>query len=144
MNLDSSAFVADQELIRALRDRARAVDCSSNQILFVQGDAPAGVYIVQRGDVTMTMESPTGDEVAAIRLEPNSLLGLPGVLGNSPYSMSAYAKAGAEISFLARDDFSALMLSEPGLAMMILRVLASEVRTARIALTGRSRESQKR
>jgi len=144
MNLDSSAFVADQELIRALRDRARAVDCSRDQILFVQGDAPAGVYIVQSGEVTMTMESPTGDEVFAIRSEPSSLLGLPGVVGNSPYSMSAYAKAGAEISFLSRDDFSDLMLSEPGLAIMILRVLASEVRAARIALSGRSQENSKR
>ncbi len=144
MKLDSSAFVADQELIRALCDRASAVDCCCNQVLFAQGDAPAGVYIVQSGEVTMTMESPTGDEVIATHSEPGSLLGLPGVVGNAPYSMSAYARAGAEISFLSRDDFSELMLREPRLAMMILRVLASEVRTARIALSGQSRESLKR
>ena len=32
------------------------------------------------------------------------------------------------------------MLSEPKLAMMILRVLANEVRGARMAITGRSKE----
>ena len=134
MNLDSSAFVADQELIRALLPRARVVDCSRDQVLFVQGDAPSGIYILQSGNVTMTMKSPTGDEIVAVQPEPGSLLGLPGVVGDSPYSMSAYAKAGAEISFLTRDDLSHLMLSEPALSMKLLRVLANEVRTARIAL----------
>jgi CRP-like cAMP-binding protein len=141
MNLDSSAFVADHELIQALRGRARAVDCGHDLILFLQGDGPVGLYILNSGEVTMTMESSSGDELITMRSEPGSLLGLPAVVGNCPYSMSAYAKEGAEISFLARDVFSALMLSEPKLAMMILRVLANEVRGARMAITGRSKEA---
>jgi CRP-like cAMP-binding protein len=141
MNLDSSAFVADQELIQALRERARPLDCDQDRILFLQGDGPVGLYILHRGEVTMTMESPSGDEIATLKSDPGSLLGLPGLVGNCPYSMSAYAKAGAEISFVSRDDFSALMLSDPKLAFMILRVLANEVRSARMAITGRSRES---
>lgn len=65
---------------------------------------------------------------------PGSLLGLPGLIGNKCYSMSCEAKAGAEIRYLHRDDFAQLMLTEPELAMMILRVLAAEVRTARAAV----------
>jgi CRP-like cAMP-binding protein len=60
-------------------------------------------------------------------------MGLPGLVGNNPYSLTAEAKKGAEVSFVARDEFSRLMLTEPSLAMMILRVLAAEVRSARIA-----------
>jgi CRP-like cAMP-binding protein len=141
MNLDSSAFVADQELIQALRGRARAVDCEHDRILFLQGDGQVGLYILHSGEVTMTMETASGEEIATMRSEPGSLLGLPAVVGNCPYSMSAYAKEGAKISFVAREDFSELMLSEPKLAMMILRVLANEVRSARLAITGRSKES---
>jgi hypothetical protein len=37
------------------------------------------------------------------------------------------------VSFVPREDFSNLMLTEPGLAVLILKVLAAEVRTARIA-----------
>ena len=140
MNLDSTAFIADNELILALRRRATAVDCELDHTLFLQGDGPAGLYTLHSGEVTMTMETSAGDELITMRSEPGSLLGLPGVVGNCPYSMSAYAKAGAEVSFVPREDFSALMLSEPKLAMMILRVLANEVRSARMAITGRSRE----
>jgi CRP-like cAMP-binding protein len=135
MNLDSSAFVADQELIRALRGRARAVETSADQCLFHQGDDPTGLYIVCGGEVTMTMETPAGNEVVSMQAERGSLLGLPGLVGNCGYSLSAYAKKGAEVSFVSREVFSELMLTEPLLAMMILRVLANEVRTARMALT---------
>ena len=137
MNLDSSAFVADQELIRALRERASAVECDHDRSLFRQGDEPTGLYILHSGEVTVTMESPSGDEVVSMRADPGSLLGLPGLVGNRGYSLSAYANKGAEISFVSREAFSELMLSEPKLAMMILRVLANEVRTARMAISGK-------
>lgn len=137
MNLDSSAFVADQELIRALRERARVLECGVDQVLFRQGDEPTGLYILHSGEVIMTMESLAGDEVVSMRADPGSLLGLPGLVGNTGYSLSAWAKAGAEVSFVSREDFSSLMLSEPNLAMPILKVLAKEVRSARMAITRR-------
>lgn len=37
------------------------------------------------------------------------------------------------MSFVSRDEFLRLMLQEPSIAAMILKVLAREVRTARIA-----------
>ena len=134
VNLDSSAFVADDELVRALRSRAVQVHCSQDRILFRQGDEPTGLYIVHGGDATMWMDSPLGEELLRIPLAPGSLLGLPGLVGSKTYSMSADAKKGAEISFLSREEFSKVMLSEPMLAMSILRVLAAEVHTARLAL----------
>jgi CRP-like cAMP-binding protein len=137
VNLDSSAFVAEQDLIRALRDRATVVNCSEDRFLFRQGEEATGLYIFHSGEVTMTMESISGDEVVSMRAEPGSLLGLPGLVGNKSYSLSAFANKGAEVTFVTRQDFSELMLTEPNLSMMILRVLANEVRTARLAITGR-------
>lgn len=137
MNFDSSAFVAEPDLIRALSRRARVVDCDLDRVLFHQGDEPVGLYILHAGDVFVSMDSPGGDEVISFCANPGSLLGLPGVVGNSPYSLSAVARRGSEISFVSRDDFATMMLSEPQLSMMILRMLANEVRTARMAITGR-------
>jgi CRP-like cAMP-binding protein len=74
-----------------------------------------------------------GDVVLNMAAEAGSLLGLPGVVGNCPYSLSAAARKGSEVGFVSREEFSKLMLTEPGLAVLILRVLAAEVRTARIA-----------
>ena len=137
MNLDSSAFVADQELIDALRRRAQAVDCDQDRELFHQGDDPVGLYILHAGEVQVSMESSAGDEIFSFVARPGSLLGLPGVIGSTAYSLSALARKGAEVSFVAREDFASLMLGEPNLSMKILRMLANEVRTARMAITGR-------
>lgn len=138
MKLDASAFVADHELIRALRERATPVECSQDRVLFLQGDSPLGLYILVGGEVTLTLDTDDGNHVVSLPAIPGSLLGLPALVSNHGYSLSAFAKGGAEISFVPREDFSKLMLSEPLLAMMILRVLAAEVRTARMAITSRS------
>jgi CRP-like cAMP-binding protein len=133
VNFDASAFVGDEQLIRALRERSRPVDCSEDRVLFCQGDEPVGLYILHSGDAAMAMHDPGGELVMALPIMPGSLLGLPGVISNIAYSLSATAKQGAEVSFVPRDEFSHLMLTEPGVAVQILRVLAAEVRTARIA-----------
>lgn len=83
----------------------------------------------------MTMKSPAGELLMSIPVDPGSLLGLPGLVGNRSYTLSAAARRGSEVSFVSKNDFSQLMLTEPSLSMKILRVLAAEVRTARQALS---------
>lgn len=133
MNFDSSAFVGDEQLIRALKERSRPVDSSEDRVLFCQGDPPVGLYILHTGKAILSMRTAEGDDVLHMTAEPGSLLGLPAVVSNSSYSLSAMAKSGAEVSFVPREEFSKMMLTEPGLAVLILKVLAAEVRTARIA-----------
>lgn len=133
VNLDPSAFVGDEKLIQAMKERSRPVDCSEDRVLFYQGDEPVGLYIVHSGTTTMTMRTLDGETVLDITAEPGSLLGLPAVVSNSCYSLSATARGGAEVSFVPREEFSKMMLTEPSLAVLILKVLAAEVRTARIA-----------
>ena len=134
MKMDAAAFVADQSLIEALKKHATPVPCHGNRILFNQGEAPGGLYIFCGGELILTMKSTMGDELMRIPAEKGSLLGLPGLIGNVPYSLSAYAKDGAEVGYVSREDLNHLMLSNPSVSVGILRVLAAEVRTARMAL----------
>src|ERR1700733_7278805 len=52
---DSSAFVADPELIRTLETRSIPLACNSDRLLFNQDDPAAGIYLVEEGGVTLTM-----------------------------------------------------------------------------------------
>ncbi len=131
----TSAFVGDPELIERLESCATRLHCDVERILFRQGDAPVGLYIVRSGEATLNMNSPSGQAVMSLRAGPGSLLGLPGVLGNMPYTLSASAQAGTELSFVTREAFSEIMLSEPQLSLRLLQVLAAEVRSARQSLT---------
>jgi CRP/FNR family transcriptional regulator len=134
VHLDPTAFEADTELITVLEKKATRVDCASERVLFAQGDSPVGLYIVRNGAARLTMESAEGKPLVAVTAPMGSLLGLPGVLGNQPYTLTATAEAGAVVAFIPRDEFIALMQSEPLMALKILGVLAAEVRSARRAI----------
>lgn len=137
MKLDSSAFVADPELIQALEKSSTAISCGEDRALFNQGDTPQGLYIVDQGEITLTMDSPSGQKVMQFQAHPGSLLGLPGLIGNGPYTLSAIAHDGARVSFVTRDRFTSLMQADPQLSLKILQVLAAELRSARHALSNR-------
>jgi len=134
LNLDPSAFVADPTLLAGLEKECTPVPCCDGLVLFRQGDAPAGLYILQSGSATLTMSGADSTEVLSFVAGPGSLLGLPGLIGNEPYTLTATAQAGAELGFVTRERFTAFMNSNPMLAFKILQILAAEVRTARNAI----------
>jgi CRP-like cAMP-binding protein len=135
MNLDPSAFVAEPQLLETLWRHAIPLNCAEGRQLFAQGDDPTGLFILGDGDVVMVLENVLGVPIMLTPMTPGSLLGLPALVSDEPYSMTALAKRDARVGFVSRNDFSSLMLSEPLLALMIVRVLAAEVRTARVAMS---------
>ena len=135
MQLDPSAFLADPELIKALEQRATRFVCEQDRVLFRQGDQPVGIYIVHKGEATLSMTPGASDNIFSCQTTSGSVLGIPGMIANQPYSLTAVASPGAEISFLTREDFNILMRTEQSLMLKVLQVLAAEVRAARMALT---------
>src|SRR3954447_2376671 len=88
VNFDSSSFVAERELIDALEKRSSTLVCDQEQKLFTQGGNPNGLYILRKGTAKLSMESPTGGVLMSITLLPGSLLGLPALIGNEPYTLT--------------------------------------------------------
>jgi CRP/FNR family transcriptional regulator len=137
VKLDPSAFVADPELIHALEKHSTPISCETDHVLFNQGDHPQGLYILHQGETTITMASPTGEQLMSIQAHAGSLLGLPGLIGNEPYTLTAIARNGSRLSFVPRDEFTSLMRADPLLALKMLQVIAAELRSARQALSNR-------
>jgi len=135
VQLDPSAFLADPELIQALEKRSTPVPCDQERVLFRQGDPPVGLYILGQGSVTVSMDSGHEDISFSCTAIPGSLLGLPGLIANQPYSLTAVARKGATVGFIDREEFNTLMQTELPLMVKILQVLAAEVRSARLAIT---------
>jgi CRP-like cAMP-binding protein len=133
MKMDAAAFVADPELVEALRKHSEPVVCDQDQVLFRQGDAPTGLYVFHKGGVRLVMHSQLGDELMNMPALEGSLLGLPGLIGGSPYGLSAFAQRGSDVGFVSKEAFARIMLSQPPVAVGILRVLAAEVGEVRKA-----------
>jgi CRP-like cAMP-binding protein len=142
-----NSFVADCTLTQALEKHSISVPCAKGQMLFQQGEAPLGLYVLRSGNATLVMKDESGAEVMHMTIGAGCILGMPAVVTKQPYTLSATAGVGAEVSFVELSEFEDLMQSEPSLFPLVLAVLAAEVRSARIALTGamsklRSRSSQ--
>ena len=106
-------------------------------VLFAQGDEPVGVYILISGKVRLFIRNPVTGVITFDRhAEPGSMLGLPAVFGDKPYSMSAEAAEESEVGFVNRRRFLEIMQSNGQLCMRCLQLLSDEVRIARGAISG--------
>ncbi len=88
------SFAADSKLVQALVSRSVPVPCSEGHTLFHQGETPTGLFILQRGEATLLMKSQAGQSVMCLEAHSGSLLGLPGILGNAPYTLTAIVSQG--------------------------------------------------
>lgn len=130
------SFMADPELIEALEKRSKPVVFSGGHTLFGQGDPPTGVYIIRQGEISLVMKSESDKVLISIQVTAGSILGLPGVIANEPYTFSAVATSGADVRFVAREDFEEVIRSEATLYPKVLQILAMEVRSVRLAISG--------
>lgn len=128
------SFLADRELIHSLEGRSTPIPCNENRILFKQKDVPAGLYILESGEAILMMESASGRAVMCLEAGPGSLLGLPGIVANKPYTLTAIARKNSTVRFVTRDDFEDVVRTDPALLLQVLQLLAAEVRAARQAL----------
>ena len=104
-----------------------------NAVIFSQGDPPVGVYVVRKGSVRLTVKA--GDSEVLMRVaQPGSVLGLPGVLSNKPYSLTARVVQTCELGFVRAENLIQLVRENPMLGLQVLQLLSEEVRAARGAM----------
>ena len=131
-----NSFIADPKLFQALEQRSVSMPCSKGQILFKQAEVPIGLYLLKTGKASLIMKTDKGEEVVHLTVGSGSILGLPAIVSNEPYTLSAMAHHGSEIYFVTRKDFEELIQTHPSLYPKVLEVLAAEVRSARHSLSG--------
>lgn len=134
MALDSSSFACDPDLIEQFRAISRPVPCCRTRVLFSQGEAPEGLYILHRGAATLSTVSLGKEFRLLAQTTAGVLLGLPSLFSHEPYPLTAIVHGGSEVGFVDRDELLQRATSQPHLAAKILRVLAAEVNTVRQAI----------
>ena len=139
MPIPSMETILDRELLERIVSQSAAI-IPQGGILFRQGEPADCLYFVKSGEASLTMQA--GGKDVKIRAGQGSLLGIPAIVGNQPYSMTGRASSDAEIFRLSSVVFSDLMKTEPKMQQAVLRILAGEVRVARQALSELSSRSE--
>jgi CRP/FNR family transcriptional regulator len=121
------ADLSDTEL-KFLAERAVPRHYAPGEVIFAEGDACPGLFVIQGGNVRLFKSSPGGrEQVLAIEKAGNSIAELP-VFDGGNYPASAAAVDDAQLLFVSKQDFHSLCLVHPKVALKVLRVVGTRLR----------------
>ncbi len=104
---------------------------AQDTVIFREGDAGDGLYIVLKGSVRISKRSATGEEALAV-LEPHSYFGEMALIDSATRAADAIANEGTEVFFIPLKELRSLIEGHHQLALKILyslcEVLAQRLR----------------
>jgi CRP/FNR family transcriptional regulator, cyclic AMP receptor protein len=74
-------------------------------VLFVEGQAPRGVYVICSGRVKLSTTSREGKTLILRIADPGEVLGLHAAVSGKPYELTAESLQPCQLDFIRRDDF---------------------------------------
>ena len=130
------SFKVDSELETKLLGKARNISLQAGALLFNQGDAVTGIYILSKGRARLTLRSADGKIHLEEIVGRGGLLGLPAAISGTPYSLTAEVLADSEFAFLSREELVSLMQNDVSLSLKLVELLSQEVRAMRNVIAG--------
>lgn len=119
--------LTDEELT-FLAQRAVPRRCAPGEMVFVEGQPCAGLYVVERGHIRIFKSSSTGrEQVLSIDGPGSSVAELP-VFDGGNYPASGSAVDSATLLLVRKQDFQALCLEHPQVALKVLSVVGARLR----------------
>jgi CRP/FNR family transcriptional regulator, cyclic AMP receptor protein len=93
----------------ALEQAALTTTYPTGAVLFAEGQAPRGVFVVRRGRVKLSVCGSDGRTLILRMAEPGDLLGSASVISGRAYEATAETQEPSEVSFLRQSDLLRLM-----------------------------------
>jgi CRP/FNR family transcriptional regulator len=121
------ADLSDAEL-QYLAERAVARDYAAGEEVFAEGQACAGLFVVEMGAVKIFKSSASGrEQVLSVEGPGSSVAELP-VFDGGKYPASTTANAPSRLLFISKQDFHSLCLLHPQVALKVLKVVGARLR----------------
>jgi CRP/FNR family transcriptional regulator, cyclic AMP receptor protein len=99
-------------------------------VLFVEGEAARGVYVLCRGRVKLTMTSADGKTMILRLVNPGEVLGLHAVVSGKAYQATAETIEPCQVNFVRRDDFLRFLTQNSEASIHAARQLSGDYQTA--------------
>ena len=130
-SLSHQPFRAPRELQKAISEIGKEKSVRTDAVLFKQGDPAKGLFLVESGKVALSQGNGRRKRMFGIA-DAGSLLGLPAIVRNQPYSLTATAVENSKLTFVSRTKAQRLLQSDPHLCFRAVQVLSNEVRALRL------------
>jgi CRP/FNR family transcriptional regulator len=109
-----------------LEQEALTTTYPTGAVLFAEGQAPRGVFIVRRGRVKLSICGSDGRTLILRIVDPGCPLGVAAVVSGRPYEATAETQEPSEISFLRHSDLLQLMRQHGEFALWVTQHISAD------------------
>lgn len=113
---------------RAVAGRVVRQQVDAGELIFNEGDACQGLFIVETGAVKIFKTSASGREQILAIEGPGGLIAELPVFDDGPYPASASATEPTTLLFLSKRDFRSLCLEHPEMGLKVLKAVGQRLR----------------
>src|ERR1700690_1727490 len=113
----------------ALEQEAITTSYPTGAVLFAEGQAPRGVFIVRRGRVKLSICGSDGRTLILRIVEAGCPLGVAAVVSGREYEATAETQEPCEVSFLRNCDLLRLMRAHGELALWVTQHISQDYAT---------------
>src|ERR1022692_2083345 len=110
----------------ALEQEAVTTTYPTGAVLFAEGQAPRGVFIVRRGRVKLSICGSDGRTLILRIVEAGCPLGVAAVVSGREYEATAETQEPCEVSFLRQTDLLRLMRAHGELALWVTQHISQD------------------
>ncbi len=114
-----------------------ALDCVSHKsilpagaILFVEGQAPRGMFVLCSGKVNLSTSSREGKIVTLRTVDAGETIGLSAAISNIGYETTAETATPCQVSFIERKHIVELLQSNPEFGIQVAQCLSRDFQSA--------------
>src|SRR3954471_13444982 len=118
----------DDRAAQKLCDMLETVDCHSEQKLFRAGDAGNAMYLIENGEIKISVNGADGQEITVAELGPGDFFGEMAMLDGQARSANATAVESARLASLSRKHFMSFMAANSDVALEMLSALTQRLR----------------
>jgi CRP/FNR family transcriptional regulator len=118
----------DEQQFAFLRSRIHERTFDAGELVFSEGETCAGLFVIHKGNVRIFKNSASGrEQVLSIEGPGGTIAELP-VFDGGPYPASAQAITQATLLFYSKQDFQALCMKYPEVALRVLEQVGRRLR----------------
>lgn len=106
----------------------RTVHYQQDAVVFLEGENPKYIYILQSGLVEIGRIDPETRKVVYEPVKPGNFFGIENKILNLPYMMRAISKSASSVVLLTVEEFEQFVVRDPNLSMNITKNLCTELK----------------
>ena len=99
-------------------------------VLFVEGQMPRGIFVLCKGTVKLSINSPSGRTVIVKLAEAGEVLGLSATISGKAYEVTAETIDPCQVNYVKRDDFLHFLKDDVEACFKVSEQLSEKYHTA--------------